>query len=82
MKDKISPAIPLMETLEIKFPGGGSGNTLQCSCMDRPMDRGAWRATIHAVEKSPVPLSTHAGIKLKYHDIEILNTPCLYGNCI
>ena len=71
-----------METLEIKFPGGRSGNTLQYSCMDRPMDRGARQATIHAVEKSQVPLSTHAGIKFKYHDIEILNAPCFYGDCI
>ena len=24
-----------------RFPGGGNGNTLQCSCLENPMDRGA-----------------------------------------
>ena len=30
-----------------RSPGGGEGNPLQCSCMDNPMDRGAWWNTIH-----------------------------------
>ena len=30
-------------------PGGGNGNPLQYSCLKNPMDRGAWRATVHAV---------------------------------
>ena len=30
-------------------PGGGHGNPLQYSCLENPMDRGAWRATIHRV---------------------------------
>ena len=28
-----------------RFPGGGHGNPLQCSCLENPMGRGAWRAT-------------------------------------
>ena len=32
--------------------GGGHGNPLQCSCLENPMDRGAWQATVHGVEKS------------------------------
>ena len=32
--------------------GGGHGNTLQYSCLDNPMDRGAWWATVHRVAKS------------------------------
>ena len=32
--------------------GGGHGNPLQCSCLENPMDRGAWRATVHGVTKS------------------------------
>ena len=28
-------------------PGGGHGNPLQYSCLENPMDRGAWRATVH-----------------------------------
>ena len=31
--------------------GGGSGNRLQCSCLDNPMERGAWWATDHEVTK-------------------------------
>ena len=35
-----------------KFPEGGHGNPLQYSCLENPMDRGAWRATVHRVAKS------------------------------
>ena len=33
-------------------PGEGHGNPLQYSCLENPMDRGAWQATIHGVTKS------------------------------
>ena len=33
-------------------PGGGLGNPLQSSCLGNPMDRGAWKATVHKVIKS------------------------------
>ena len=33
-------------------PGGGHGNPLQCSCMENPMDRGAWQAAVQWVTKS------------------------------
>ena len=29
--------------------GGGNGNPLQYSCLENPMGRGAWRATVHGV---------------------------------
>ena len=32
-----------------RSPGGGHGNPLQYSCLENPMDRGAWRATVHRV---------------------------------
>ena len=35
-----------------RTPGGGHGNPLQYSCLKNPMDRGAWRATVHGVTKS------------------------------
>ena len=35
-----------------RSPGGGHGNPLQYSCLENPMDRGAWRATVHGVAKS------------------------------
>ena len=34
-----------------RSPGGGNGNPLQYSCLKNPMDRGAWRATVHGVTK-------------------------------
>ena len=30
-----------------RSPGGGRGNPLQYSCLETPMDRGAWWATVH-----------------------------------
>ena len=35
-----------------RSPGEGHGNPLQYSCLENPMDRGAWRATVHGVTKS------------------------------
>jgi len=32
--------------------GGGHNNPLQYSCLENPMDRGAWQATVHRVAKS------------------------------
>ena len=36
-----------------RFPGEGNGNPLQYSCLENPMDRGAWWSTVHGVAKSP-----------------------------
>ena len=38
-------------------PGEGNGNPLQYSCLDNPIDRGAWWATVHGVTKSQTQLS-------------------------
>ena len=35
-----------------RSPGEGNGNPLQNSCLDTPMDRGAWWATVHGVAQS------------------------------
>ena len=35
-----------------RFPGEGNGNPFQYSCLENPMDGGAWWATVHGVEKS------------------------------
>ena len=35
-----------------RSPGGGHGNPLQCSCLENPIDRGAWKAIVHGVTKS------------------------------
>ena len=36
-----------------RSPGGGHGDPLHYSCLENPMDRGAWRPTAHSVTKSP-----------------------------
>ena len=41
-----------------RSPGGGHGNS-QYSCLENPMDRGAWWATVHRVTKSWTQLSAH-----------------------
>ena len=40
-----------------RCPRGGHGNPLQYSCLENPMDRGAWRATVHGVTESRTQLS-------------------------
>ena len=40
-----------------RSPGEGNGNLLQYSCLENPMDRGAWRATVYGVAKSQAQLS-------------------------
>ena len=35
-----------------RSPGEGNGNPLQCSCLENPMDREAWQATVHGVTQS------------------------------
>ena len=35
-----------------RSPGEGHGDSLQFSCLEDSMDRGAWRATVHGVTKS------------------------------
>ena len=47
-----------------RSPGEGHGNSLQYSCLENPMDRGAWQAAVRRVAKSRTNLSnlehTHA----------------------
>ena len=40
-----------------RSPEGGPGNPLQYSCLENPMERGAWWATVHGVVKSWAGLS-------------------------
>ena len=39
-----------------RSPGGGNGNPLKRSCLENPMDREAWWATVHGVTKSWIQL--------------------------
>ena len=43
-----------------RSPGEGNGNPLQYSCLENPMDRGTWWATVHGVVKSQTWLSNWA----------------------
>jgi len=45
-----------------RAPGEGNGNPLQYSCLENPMDGGAWWATVHGVAKSRTQLNdfTHS----------------------
>ena len=40
-----------------RSPGEGNGNPLQHSCLENPMDRGAWQAIVYGVAKSRTRLS-------------------------
>ena len=40
--------------------GEGNGNPLQYSCLENPMDRGAWQATVHRVTKNQTQLKQHS----------------------
>ena len=41
-----------------RSPGEGNGNPLQYSCLENPMDKGAWRATVHGVARVGHDLAT------------------------
>ena len=45
-------------------PGEGNGNPLQYSCLEAPMDRGAWQAMVHRVTKSQTRLK---GLSMQAH---------------
>ena len=54
-------------------PGEGNGNPLQYSCLENPMDRGAWRATVHGVTKSWTRLSVHTHTHTHTHTHKHIN---------
>ena len=43
-----------------RSPGEGHGNPLQYSCLENPMDRGAWQVTVHGVVKSRTWWTMHS----------------------
>jgi len=47
--------------------GGGNGHPLQYSCLENPMDRGAWWATAHGVARVRCDLGTKPPSPLKHH---------------
>ena len=49
-----------------RSPGEGNGYSLQCSCLENSMDRGAWRATVHGVTENQTRPSK------KHFDFQVL----------
>ena len=54
-----------------RSPGGGHGNPVQYSCLENPIDRAAWRATVHGVAKSQTQLKW---LSMHTHLIPITHT--------
>ena len=46
-----------------RSPGEGNGNPLQYSCLENPMDRGAWWAAVHGVAKTRTRLSNFTSLQ-------------------
>ena len=42
-----------------RSPGEGHGNPLQYSCLEKPLDRGAWQATVHGTAESNTTEATY-----------------------
>ena len=59
-----------------RFPGAGNGNPLQYSCLENPMDRGDWRATVHGVTQSHNDWATkhvYTGLVISNYKINVKN---------
>ena len=59
-----------------RSPGEGNGNPLQYSCQENPMDRGAWRATVHRVANPPIchPSIIHPFTHLLIHHSSFIHS--------
>ena len=57
-----------------RSPGEGNGNPLQYSCLENPMDRGAWRAAVPGVAKSQTRLSDFTSL----HVIPYYKPSCVF----
>ena len=62
-----------------RSPGVGNGNPLQYSCLQNPMDRGAWQATVHGVARVRYDLATKPPPQ-KSSKANTINPPQQEGN--
>ena len=60
------------------IPDQGNGNPFQYSCLENPMDTGAWQATVHGVAKSWTRLSDFTSLQ----GIKIPHTACLHAHLL
>ena len=66
-----------------RSPGEGNGNPLQYSCLENPMDRGAWWATVHGVAKSRTQLSDFIFYLYSFPDGSVVkNLPGMQGTWV
>ena len=63
-----------------RFPGQGNGNPLQSSCLENPMDGGAWEATVHGVTKSRTRLSHFTLVHTDKYDFFLWSDQCITLN--
>ena len=61
-----------------RSPGEGNGNPLQYSCLENPMDGGAWWATVHRVAKSRTQLSDFTSL----HFTSLLAQVAAHPTCL
>ena len=61
-------------------PAGGNGNPVQYSCLENPIDRGAWRATVHGIAE--LDTTEHTQHRDSYSSIclnDCINTLCSWS---
>ena len=62
-----------------RFPGEGHGNLLQFSCLENPMNKGAWQSIVHGVTKSWTQLKRQHACIQRQHDDWNLPIQCPAG---
>ena len=65
----LSEILTCLEVSAYNSTGEGNGTPLQYSCLANPMDRGAWKAAVHGVAKSPTRLSNFT-LTFHFHALE------------
>ena len=55
-----------------RAPGEGNGNQLQYSCLENPIDRGAWQSTVHGVTKELDTWTQNSELQFCVHSVGIL----------
>ena len=56
-----------------RSPGGEHGNPLQYSCLENPMDRGAWQGTVHWVTESDMTEQPTHTVAYKCYSINVIH---------
>ena len=64
-----------------RSPGGGHSNPLQYSCLENPMDREAWQATVHEITKSQTRLK-QLSMDVLVSSVQLLSCVQLFGTSI